>query len=248
MANRVKLRWVESLPGLWRVVALRSKSVDLWRATKLQWPVYDVWRHFVNRESKTLFLRDNTAVCTSWVQKRIIDELKTRGIASVDVGELLPQEHFLALQTQAEALLGQASVQRHIKAIQETMALPSSAAKPYLIPLLGERPTIDAQDRFLNFSLHEQMLGIIFLRQQTGEVAPNVRGKSSLRRLNVIIVVPLSIEEPTQASWDISRITNSNGLCTVTAILSPEPPQTCHWRRSGELPLRFLDKWSPIPA
>src|SRR5262245_29475763 len=161
MANRVKPRLVESIPGLWRVAAMRSKSVDLLRATKLKWPVYDVWRHFLNRESKTLFLRDSMAVRTSWVQKRIIDELKTRGISMVDVGELLPKENFLELQTLAEALLGKSSVQRHIKAIQENIPFPSRSEKPYLISLLGERPTIDSQDGFLDFSLHEQILGII---------------------------------------------------------------------------------------
>jgi hypothetical protein len=95
MANRVKPSLVDSIPGLWRVAAMRSKSVDLLRVAKLKWPVYDVWRHFLNRESKTLFLSDSSAVRTSLVQKRIIDELKTRGISIVDVGELLPKENFL---------------------------------------------------------------------------------------------------------------------------------------------------------
>src|SRR5438093_3635510 len=35
------------------------------------------------------------------------------------------------------------------------------------------------------------------------------------------MVVPFSIDEPTKASWYISVTTDSNGICTVTAILPP---------------------------
>src|SRR5436309_2361659 len=41
-------------------------------------------------------------------------------------------------------------------------------------------------------------------------------------------------DEPTKASWYISVTTDSNCICTVTAILPPSPPQTCHWIRCGE--------------
>src|SRR6266436_8682533 len=50
----------------------------------------------------------------------------------------------------------------------------------------------------------------------------------------MIIVVPFSIEEPIKASLYISVTTDANCLCTVTAILPPSPPQTCHWIRCGE--------------
>ena len=40
--------------------------------------------------------------------------------------------------------------------------------------------------------------------------------------------------EPTKASWYISVTTDSNCICTVTAILPPTPLQTYHCIRGGE--------------
>src|SRR6266581_6306356 len=72
------------------------------------------------------------------------------------------------------------------------------------------------------------------LRQQRLAFVPNAACKSCLRRSPRRIVVPFSIAEPTKASWYLSVTADAHCLCTVTAILPPSPPQTCHWIRCGE--------------
>ena len=55
-----------------------------------------------------------------------------------------------------------------------------------------------------------------------------------MRSANGIIVAPFAIDEPTKASWDLSVTTDAHGLCPVTALLPPEPPQTASCIRCGE--------------
>jgi hypothetical protein len=58
-------------------------------------------------------------------------------------------------------------------------------------------------------------------RQQRMAVVPNADCKSCLRRANVIIVVPFSIDEPTKASWDIAVTADAHCLCMVIALCPP---------------------------
>jgi hypothetical protein len=159
MVNPVSTSLVDKVPGLWRLAALRRKGVDHLRATKLKWPLYDVWRYSLNRESRRLFRSDTARARVSALQRRVISELKTQGISIVSVEELFSKEGFLELQKLSEMLLGDS--QHRIKEIQENTHSSSGSDKFYLLRLLGEEPKIDPSNRFLDFGLNEQILGII---------------------------------------------------------------------------------------
>jgi hypothetical protein len=64
------------------------------------------------------------------------------------------------------------------------------------------------------------------------------------------MVVPFSIDEPTKASWYISVTTDSNGICTVIAILPPFAPTDVplDTLRRGEQHGVIIAKWPNLSA
>ena len=71
-------------------------------------------------------------------------------------------------------------------------------------------------------------------RPQSVAGVPHAWGKACLRRSHGRTVVPFAMDEPPQASWDLSVTADANCLCTVTAIPSPWSPETCPWSSDGE--------------
>jgi hypothetical protein len=72
------------------------------------------------------------------------------------------------------------------------------------------------------------------LREPRVAGVPHAWGKACLRRSHGRTVVPFAMDEPPQASWDLSVTADANCLCTVTAIPSPWSPETCPWSSDGE--------------
>jgi hypothetical protein len=71
-------------------------------------------------------------------------------------------------------------------------------------------------------------------RHQIGAVVPNAPGQARWRRSTCIIVVPFSLDEPPQASWESAVTPDAHCRCPVTALGSPAPPSMCQGRGRRE--------------
>jgi hypothetical protein len=74
--------------------------------------------------------------------------------------------------------------------------------------------------------MHIDVIGIRSPINRRGD--PGLPLKVEFAQIKLIRVVPFSIDEPTKASSYLSVTTDSNWVCTVTAISSPSPPRICH--------------------
>lgn len=165
----------ERIPGVWRVFALarkvRSKVRyaydEVHRKITFSWPIYDVWRYFLNREPKILYRIHKTHMSPNSLEQQVINELAESGISVIHFNDLFPARQFKDLQESAEIWLQKPTNQSRIKEIQSgprvinSKKTFSTADKFYLVRLLGDKPVFDLKDTFLELSLSEQVLRIV---------------------------------------------------------------------------------------
>src|SRR4030095_4659412 len=70
-----------------------------------RWPIYDIWRHFINAESRRLYLQQYAAIAPGPSESKIIEDLRRDGIAVVALDELLPEPKFSEIQYWGDHLL-----------------------------------------------------------------------------------------------------------------------------------------------
>jgi hypothetical protein len=128
---------------------------------KFSWPIYDITRHFLNREAARLYAREEKLRATNSIQQNVIDELRRHGICVIHLDDLFPAGRFQELRELAENYVRQPSTQQMIETIRKGARRDAPYGKDYIIRLLGETPVLDRNDTFLQFSLAQEILAIV---------------------------------------------------------------------------------------
>ena len=106
------------------------------------WPI---WFFILNRKARKLFLQSPPRL--DEIQKRLAEDLKLKGIATVHISELFNQDGtFEKLQQFTQHKLdGDLSIR----------------GKRFLRSLIGDVPTLDFENPFILFVLHKKILGVV---------------------------------------------------------------------------------------
>ncbi len=128
---------------------------------KFSWPVYDIWRYFVNGEAIKLYRLEKTRLAPTPFEQQVIDDLKENGISIIHFDDLFPHNRFSELQALAEACLQRPPNQQRIRAIENGVKVVAKAGKFYLVRLLGDLPVFNQNDKFVTLSLSDEVLRIV---------------------------------------------------------------------------------------
>jgi hypothetical protein len=125
--------------------------------------LFDCWRYFKNRESRTLYRHARARMAPSLLEQKIIRELKENGISIVQLSDLLPEYTISRLQQWAETLLRAPEIEERIRVIESGIRPParSNWDKFYLVRPLGDSPVFDIRDSVLAMVLSEPILRIV---------------------------------------------------------------------------------------
>jgi len=148
---------------------LQSFKQTYWgvRAGKLppicfRWPIYDVWRHFLNAESRRLYSRQRSAMTPRPLESKVIDDLRQFGIATVALDDLLDEPKFRAIQSWGDRLLETQDVVARVAAIHAGKRPERvKANKYYIVRPLGDIPVFDLRDAVVQASLCDPILRIV---------------------------------------------------------------------------------------
>lgn len=80
--------------------------------------VFDVWRHFENREPRQIYRSAEARMAPRPIEQRVIRELKETGISIIQLSDLLPGQMFSEIQEWTEARLRAAEIQEIIKVVE----------------------------------------------------------------------------------------------------------------------------------
>lgn len=106
---------------------------------------YPVWYRIVNRESGKMF-RENPPTLND-VQKRIVGDLKTNGMAMSNLDELFPGQDLLPkLQAEVQRLMPNGKIRK---------------GKPFLKALIEELPVLDLNNPFTKIALDQKVVDIM---------------------------------------------------------------------------------------
>jgi Phytanoyl-CoA dioxygenase (PhyH) len=128
---------------------------------KFRWPIYDVWRYFLNREATKLYRLEKARVAPGPLQQKVINELEEKGISIVHFSDLFPHCELRELQKSAEMYVQKPANHERILAIERGAMLAAKNDKFYLVRLLGDLPVFDQKDKFVELSLSNEVLGIV---------------------------------------------------------------------------------------
>jgi hypothetical protein len=127
-----------------------------------RWPIYDVWRHFVNAESRRLYLQQRAAMAPRPIEAQLIDDLKRDGVAMVAVDDLLPEPRFREIQAWGDRLLERQDVVAKVEAIRAGKCPDRAKSdKFYVVRPLGDVPVFDMRDAVVQVSLSDPILRIV---------------------------------------------------------------------------------------
>jgi Phytanoyl-CoA dioxygenase (PhyH) len=127
-------------------------------------PIYDVRRWVLNREGKREYEAERTHMQLNSLQRRIVTDLRERGIAIVRFSELFPNTDFRELQAFAESLLQKSENQEQVTKILDGFRPDNPLGlvmKFYLVRLLGDNPAFYHNDKFVKLVLSDEILGIV---------------------------------------------------------------------------------------
>ena len=158
----------EKIPGLWRISALARKVTgeEALRKMQFNWPIYDVWRYFQNRESKRLY-QIQKDMAPGPLERQVIKDLEGNGISIVQFDDLFPGSNLSDFQELAQRWLNKPTNQQKISAIEsavhptESKEAFTGADKFYIVPLFGDMPVFDLHDKFLKLAVSDQILRIV---------------------------------------------------------------------------------------
>lgn len=94
------------------------------------------------------------------LQRRIVDELTEKGIATVKFNDLFPSESFAVLRDSAEMLMRAPATLTKIEAVKAGVKSVAEF-KFYLVHLLGEHPTLELKNDFLDISLSDEIQRVV---------------------------------------------------------------------------------------
>lgn len=119
-----------------------------YHAIRRAWPI---WFYILNREARRVY-RENVRALND-IQKNVVERLKKDGIATVSLAQLFPEYSW---HQELFSLFQKMYAEK-----KEAGFLQQKERKAHLTYLLGAVPVIDLQNRFLQFSFHPKILGII---------------------------------------------------------------------------------------
>jgi Phytanoyl-CoA dioxygenase (PhyH) len=151
---------LESLSRRIRASRQVYEWLNLSRAMRFRWPVYDLSRWLSNSTARKLYRNERAHMELNAVQQQILDELRQEGISIIRFHDLFPSRNLSELQELAEKYLKRSINQDKINAIR-TGIRPAKAGKFYLVRLLGDRPKLDQQDKFVEITLSDEVLRIV---------------------------------------------------------------------------------------
>lgn len=128
---------------------------------RFRWPMYDVWRYFVNRESRKLYRLDKVRMAPIPLEATVIRELKETGISMVQLNDILPGPMFSEIQEWTEARLRAPEIQERIKVVEGGGRPRAKSGKFYIVRPLGDVPVVDIKAAVMNMSLSEPILRIV---------------------------------------------------------------------------------------
>jgi hypothetical protein len=142
------------------------RGAQTWSWQKVQripytWPVYDAWRYVRNREAVRFYRGEIPNMLDGPVQRRIVSELRAKGISIVSCDDLFPPTVFKELQEIAEKRLLADANQVRIQDIKSGAKPMDKAGKYYLVRMHGQPPIFDLSDPFLRFSLSAEVLSVV---------------------------------------------------------------------------------------
>lgn len=123
--------------------------------------MYDIRRYSLNREPRKIYRRRWKAIPLTPLQERIINELKEKGISIVHFNSFFPDSEFNGMRELAETYMRKAENQMKIKETEDGIRHKSKHGKFYLVRLLGDIPSFDISDKFMKFSLSNEILQIV---------------------------------------------------------------------------------------
>ncbi|MDP3764348.1 MAG: phytanoyl-CoA dioxygenase family protein [bacterium] len=162
-------------------------------AIRTSWPV---WYFILNRESVRLYRKYNATVVLSNVQKKIIQDLKDKGLAIVHINELFPEEILFQLEKYFKQLLPTAQSRR---------------GKPFLKELWEMFPLINLDNPFVALALDSRILEIV--NSYLG-----LFSKFRIFTLNVTVPVGVGIEAIKSQRWH--RDPEDKKMCKVFLYLN----------------------------
>jgi len=145
------------------VRSLARKFREAYYRYRFRGLMFDCWRYFRNRESRTLYRRAKARMAPSSLEQRVIRELKETGISVVQLSDLLPGQTISKIQEWAEALLRAPDIKERIRILENGVrpAARSNWDKFYIVKPLGDSPVFDIRDDVLEMVLSEPILRIV---------------------------------------------------------------------------------------
>jgi hypothetical protein len=129
----------------------------LYRAVGFRWPIYDLCYWFLNRTPRKAYASEKARMKLDPLQRRIVEELKDRGICKVGLDELFPGHRLNQLQAIAETHLGTAANRTLVEAIAAG-AGAGRGTKFYMVRLRGNPAVFEWGDKFVELGLSDRIL------------------------------------------------------------------------------------------
>ncbi len=162
-------------------------------AIRTSWPV---WYFILNRKSYLLYKRYVAVAVLSDVQKKIIQDLKNKGLAIIHINELLPEVDLTQLQQYFKQLLPTAQVRK---------------GKPFLKELWEMFPLVNFDNPFVALALNSKILEIV---NGYSELFSKLR----LFSLNITVPVGGDVEAIKSQRWH--RDPEDKKMCKVFLYLN----------------------------
>jgi hypothetical protein len=123
--------------------------------------MYDVWRYFLNREPRKLYLKNKLEMNQKPLERKVIEQLKESGISIVQFSDIFPDRKFSEIQGWAEARLRTPEIQERIKLVEGGGRPRAKSGKYYIVKPIGDHPVVTIGDTVMDMILSESILRIV---------------------------------------------------------------------------------------
>ncbi len=182
---------MQSILNLSFVRPIVIKLVRLYFRIRSIWPI---WFYVLNREPRKLFLKNKPIL--NDIQKRVLNDLKTTGIAFTHVDELFPGQNLLP------------TLQGHLEENRANARVETS--QPFLKYVWDFVPTLDFKNPYVKVSLSDKVLDVV-------NSYMSMWSNFYLLTLNITTPVGAGTEASTSQLWH--RDSDDNRICKVFIYL-----------------------------